>query len=173
VAVLIAVTGNWLIAGVQHSSSAGPRQVAAGLAAERPAKAILVPASDEGQMIAELASVEPVRSKTMLVRPSKLLARMNWTGTQYELLVPDLKSLTALFAQYPIEVIVLARHQGGIESPHETLLREMLASDPQWVLVRQYAEPGVEWSVYRKPGQSALPMAPLAAFMQGHLRSIP
>jgi hypothetical protein len=124
-------------------------------------------------MIAELSGAETVRSQTMLLRPSKLLARMNWLGTHYELLVPDVGSLTALFDQYPIDVIVLATDHGVALTPHDRVLREMLASDPRWVLERRYTEPGTEWAVYRRPLPAGTGMEPLIRFVRSHMRQIP
>ncbi len=173
---LVALIACLAVAGVARNRVELPgsvsRKVARDLVREKDPVAILVPGSREGPVIAELASAEAVRSRIMLIRPSKLLARMNWLGTQYELLVPDVKSMESLFDKYPIGVIVTAANRGGPESPHDRLLREMLASDPRWILERQYVEPGVDWNVYRRPRNPKMDVDTLAAFMRTHLSSL-
>jgi hypothetical protein len=147
------------------------RQIAKDLIAKGPS-VILVPTHMEGPMIAELASAVPVRSTVMMIRPTKLLARLNWLGTQYESLLSDEESMAALFEKYPIDTIILAKRRGLPEYPHEVLLSAMLKSDRRWVLERRYTESAVDWAVYRKSVPAGTPREPLIAFVRGHLRSV-
>ncbi len=148
-----------------------PRLIARDLLPENPT-AILVPGTKEGPMIAELASAEPVRSRILLIRPSKLLARVSWSAVQYQLLVPDVKAMKSILDRYPIGVIVMAVNRDGADLPHDRLLREMLASDPVWILQRRYAEPGVDWQIYRRPVDRAADAGSLESFVRSHLPSI-
>lgn len=149
------------------------RQVARDVSRAQQSGAILVPATMEGPMIAELASAERERSRILLIRPSKLLARMNWTGTQYQLLVPDVQALTSLFDKYPIDTIILATFPGRAELPHDRLLRQMVAADKRWEVQRKYAEPGGGyWEVYRRPSRPDAGTAALMAFMRTHLSAM-
>lgn len=148
------------------------RTVARDLLADPKTSAILVPTSGEGPLIAELSTREGVRSRIVMVRPSKLLARMNWLGTQYQLLVPDVEALTSLFNRLPIDVIVIADNDGAPEPPHDRLLREMLASDHRWLMARRYAGPGAAWEIYRRSGHSEVRMDSLLTLMRSRLPSL-
>jgi len=146
------------------------RQVARDVSIAQQSGAILVPASMEGPTIAELVSAEPERSRILLIRPSKLLARMNWTGTQYQLVIPDVEALTLLFDKYPINTIIMATFPGRAEFPHDRLLRQMLAADKRWGVRRKYTEPGGGyWEVYRRPSSPDAGNEALLAFMRTHL----
>jgi hypothetical protein len=149
------------------------RQVARDVTKAQNSRAILVPAGMEGPAIAELASVEPERSQVLLIRPSKLLARMNWTGSRYQLAVPDVKAMTSLFDQYPIDTIILAASPDRAELPHDRLLREMLASDSQWQIGRRYPQPGGGgWVVYRKQPRPDAGNGALVALMRASLPAL-
>jgi hypothetical protein len=99
---------------------------------------------------------------------------MNWAGTQYRLVVPDVKAMTSLFDEYPIDTIILAASPDRAELPHERLLREMLASgNSQWQIERKYIQPGGGgWVVYRKPPRPDAGNGPLIALMRTCLRAL-
>jgi 4-amino-4-deoxy-L-arabinose transferase-like glycosyltransferase len=150
-----------------------PRTLAHDIWSNWKSGAIVVPATMEGPAIAELASAEPERSRMLLVRPSKLLARMNWTGTQYQLLVSGVDDLKTIFDRYPINTIIFATYPGQPELPHDQLLRRMVASDSRWQLERRYTEKGGGvWEAYRRPDHSDTDTDALVSFMRARMRAM-
>ena len=118
------------------------RQVAQDLIREtRPDSAIVLPTRLEGPFIAEISSAEANRSHRFLVRPSKILSRMTWLGTDYELLTPDPRSISDLFARYPLDTIILQAGSDGPLFPHDKLLEKMVSQeDLHWRLTKTYSD---------------------------------
>jgi hypothetical protein len=147
------------------------RQIALNLvgSASGPPASILVPSSVEGAMIAELAAVLPLRPSMVMVRPSKLFARVNWLGTQYELLTPNVSALQGLLDTLPINIILVADSRSG-DPPHDALLRQMLHGNPSWLLRDTYPSTHASSiAVYERTPPSDIPISKLLTTIRARL----
>ena len=134
-----------------------------------PPLAILVPTPMEGAMIAELAAAVPQRSQMIMVRPSKLFARVNWLGTRYELITRNLNAISRLFEELPIDTILMAEPAAS-SRPHDILLREMvLAPGSEWSLQHFYPASGDRSVALYTRAKSNLSLSKLLGVIQDQL----
>jgi hypothetical protein len=87
---------------------------------------------NEGDLIAETLMRDPSRCGIVL-RSSKVLADESWSGDKYDLRYTDPQALVRYLNQIPVRYIILQNR--GFDVPHQRLLREVLAANPdQFVL---------------------------------------
>jgi hypothetical protein len=96
---------------------------------------VLVPADAEGPVIAEISELEPDRLARFLVRPGKLLARANWTGTSYRAVYKTKEEVQAVFDRLPLDAVIVRMNPQVEALEHEIQLRDMVLSFPnRWHL---------------------------------------
>jgi putative flippase GtrA len=91
---------------------------------------LLVPADLEGAFIAEYVSQEKRRPHSVLVRPGKTLAQMNWFGGNY---VPHVRTpgeVLDFLDRSRIRLILWHEHPKEEQRIHVRALREMLSENP-------------------------------------------
>jgi hypothetical protein len=97
---------------------------------------VLVSADAEGPMIAEISEREPHRLSRFLVRPNKLLARMDWNGNGYQCVYKTKEEVQALFDRIPFDLVIIRTNPPSSAMPHELLLRDAILAFPdRWKLV--------------------------------------
>ena len=95
-----------------------------------PYRSAMVSADAEGPMIAEIAQIEPRSTARYLVRPGKVLARMDWLGRNYEQLHASAEQMQTLFDRMPVDVVILRSNPGPGALPHERMLAETIHASP-------------------------------------------
>lgn len=138
-----------------------------------PFRSVLMPALCEGPAIAELAATLHERSRMVMVRPSKLFARTNWLGTQYESLTNDLPALRSLVEELPIDVILIDEISPP-NSLHAQLLAELVRTDSHaWRLQRAYPRTrSHQVKVYARVNPSPLPVSKLLEAIHDRLPTV-
>ncbi|HEX3876705.1 MAG TPA: glycosyltransferase family 39 protein [Bryobacteraceae bacterium] len=112
-------------------------------------RSILVSGDAEGPMIAGISGVEPDRLSRFLVRPSKLLAHMNWTGTIYQPRYKSKEELESLFERVPLDVLLVRMNPADDAPLHEFLLRDMVEAYPdRWRLTSAFTCGGSRYAAY-------------------------
>jgi hypothetical protein len=91
---------------------------------------VLVPADAEGSAIAEISEREPDRLARFLVRPGKLLARINWIGTSYHARYETKEGVQRLFDEFPLDAVIIRMNPPDDAIQHEILLRDMIGAFP-------------------------------------------
>jgi hypothetical protein len=111
---------------------------------------ILVPANDEGGMIAEFAMRDNARAQRFLARPSKLFGQMDWNFTFYRPYYKKADELEQFFEQNPIDIVITAEPLDLKALPHQRLLTEMLRKFPErWKLLGQFPQGNSRLLVYQ------------------------
>jgi hypothetical protein len=93
----------------------------------------------EGMMVSEIAIHEP-RPSHYVLRANKILANMNWMGTEYKSVYQTPEELMKFLKSGPIRIVV----DDGSVSPkdfreHQLLLRKTILTFPQsWKLIAQF-----------------------------------
>lgn len=91
---------------------------------------ILMPPDMEGPFIAEFLSLKPAERSYYLVRPSKLLASMDWFGERYSSLFRTTEEQLEYFRNRPVNLVISHECSATPPRPHESMLRDMLRSNP-------------------------------------------
>lgn len=93
-------------------------------------KGVMVSAEVEGPMIAEIVSLEPHAMDRYLIRPGKLLARMDWLGRNYHSTYDNTGQIQELFDHVPVNLVILRSVLPPSALPHERLLAETVHASP-------------------------------------------
>lgn len=88
--------------------------------------------AEEGSWIV-LASLREPRPSSVIVRATKVLARMGWNGEDYHLLAATPVDVAATLDRLGIETVILDDHLAVAGTlPHELLLRQTLETNSTW-----------------------------------------
>jgi len=122
---------------------------------------VLVPSNAEGPFIAEFAMHDRRRPARLLVRPLKLLSRVDWNGGSYQQLFHTPDELVNLFDRFPVQYTIMAVEPCRNCFPEDALLRETLRRHPErWT---QVAGPGPDWVIYQRTDGKELSAAGMEA----------
>lgn len=120
------------------------------------AASVLVPGDAEGIFIAEIAAGSQ-RGKAVLIRPSKILASVDWTASHYVARFPDCLGMEAFFERNPVDLMVLRDPPRAGAWPHEKMLSAMRSEFPErWHLVGRFPAATGSYLVYRYAPESIL-----------------
>jgi len=92
---------------------------------------VLTPSAREGSWIAEFAQTEAVRPQRILVRPTKILGKEDWNGSDWKPFYRSPEELEAFLERMPVKYCVLYRAPRR-NYPHDAWLRSMVAGRPDW-----------------------------------------
>jgi hypothetical protein len=92
---------------------------------------VLTPSAREGSWIAEFAQTELVRPQRILVRPTKILGKEDWNGSDWQPFYRSQEELEAFLERMPVKYCVLYRAPRR-NYPHDAWLRSMVASRSDW-----------------------------------------
>jgi hypothetical protein len=124
---------------------------------------LLAPSDLEGPFIAEFLIRERARPSSYVVRPSKLLARVNWFGGNYALVVRTPQQMAECIRRNAVRLIVWHRPPEDATKEHERILANMLLRYPStWVRSAALGGGGmVDWAIYEQaPHQGMAPINP-------------
>lgn len=108
--------------------------------------AVIVPSNQEGPWIAEFAQNDSVRSKRILIRPTKVFGKEDWNGSHWEPF-QFAGGLPGLFVKMPVKYCILSRSVARRHYPHDELLESAVARNPAgWRLV--YSSAGRGFQIY-------------------------
>lgn len=99
--------------------------------------AVLVPTLDEGIFVAGFTARENDPTNHILVRPSKLVASMDWLRNHYQMRTQSPADMAQLLRRCGIRVVIL-RGESLREFPHDQWLR-LVVQTAGWRLVRTFA----------------------------------
>lgn len=130
--------------GIPQKQSYGFSEVAQDLMSRPEARECVMMISSEaygeGIMIAEIA-MRDQRPGVIVLRATKILARLNWVGENYELLYHTPEETLARLQEIPVRFLVLDKTPGLQPVPHHQILLKMLAMYPdRWQLVGVYPQ---------------------------------
>ena len=91
----------------------------------------------ETTFVAEIA-MRDRRPNHFVLRASKMLARMNWSGNQYENRTVDENQVRDALRAWGVSRVIIDTTPGPIPWPHHRLLRSAVSADPEWRLTRRY-----------------------------------
>ena len=103
--------------------------------------AVLVPTSAEGPTVASFAATGS--SRRIVVRPNKLLAKLDWLASNYQPKFDSAQSVAKALSEGPIQILMLSTGlQAELVRPHDRFLREIVA-DPTagWRLLHTQKDP--------------------------------
>ncbi len=118
---------------------------------ERGYHSVLVPSDAEGPMIADISERKQSRLAGYMVRPSKLLARINWDATTYQARYRTKEETQALFDQFPLDAVIVRTNPPTDALQHEVLLYDAVVAFPnRWRLARSFtnAPSAANYAVY-------------------------
>jgi hypothetical protein len=111
-------------------------------------------APGEGGFIGEVAMREK-RPGHIVLRGTKMLARVNWAGNRYVVLFQSPEEVANYLESLAIRVLIVGRVAGQAQVQHERLVEEMVKRYPErWQLIGAYpssrasSPPGSEVRVY-------------------------
>ena len=117
----------------------------------------------EGMLVSEIA-MHDHRPGLIVLRATKMLARINWDGDNYALLHPDPEEMMKLLQEIPVRLLVIDRTPGPGPLPHHRNLLTMLTKYPdRWQLMATYPQKmhataaNSKIEVYRLKGQENRP----------------
>ena len=129
VAALAAVVFFATVFSIPHDSHYGYTEAARFLVSDPALQSASVLVSSgsigEGLLISEVAMRDP-RPKALVLRATKELAHMDWTGAHYESVYHDTASLLQYFHQAQVKGIVIDTYKGPGLFPHEELVKRAL-----------------------------------------------
>jgi hypothetical protein len=122
---------------------------------------ILVPSNAEGPFIAEFAMHDQRRLNRLLVRPLKLLFRVDWNGGSYQPLFHTADELLNLLDEFPVQYTIVAAEPCRNCYPEDALLRDTLRTHPErWARI---SATGDNWVIYQRSDGKQLTAAALEA----------
>jgi len=128
--------------------------------------AVLVSADAEGPMIAEIAGRDPLRETRFLIRPGKLFARINWSGTRYALRYNSPQEMQALIDHLPVSLAIARRNPPPGALPHELMLLDAIHAFPDhWRAVRSFGSNGRIYDLFEPASKSGMSGEQLEAFL--------
>ncbi|MEO8367683.1 MAG: glycosyltransferase family 39 protein [Candidatus Solibacter sp.] len=92
---------------------------------------VLTPSAREGAWIAEFAQTEASRPNRILVRPTKILGKEDWNGSDWQPFYRSQEELEAFMERMPVKYCVVYRAPRR-NYPHDQWLRSMVAGRPAW-----------------------------------------
>lgn len=117
----------------------------------------------EGMLVSEIA-MHDHRPGLIVLRATKMLARINWDGDKYALLYPEPEEMMNILQEIPVRLLVIDRTPGPGPLPHHRNLLTMLAKYPdRWQLLATYPQKmhataaNSKIEVYRLKGQENRP----------------
>jgi hypothetical protein len=123
---------------------------------------VLVPSNAEGPFIAEFAMHDRRRPARLLVRPLKLLARVDWNAGSYQQLFHTPDELVNLFDRFPLQYTIVPAGPCRNCFPQDELLRQTLRMHSErWTRV---SAPGNDWVIYQRTDGEELPAAAMEDF---------
>lgn len=121
---------------------------------------VVVPSDLEGPFIAEFVALEQHRPAGYLMRPSKMLARMDWGVEQYSPLFRTPEQMAEYFWQSTPKVIIWHQRSEKVQTVHEHILGEMLRNNPLlWRKAASFDPTGNQasaWAIYESTRTTAL-----------------
>jgi hypothetical protein len=94
----------------------------------------------EGMMVAEVAMLDH-RPGIVVLRATKMLARVNWIGEHYELRYTTPEEMMKALQEIPVRILVVDKTPGLGPMPHHRLLLKMLEMyRDQWQLLGVYPQ---------------------------------
>jgi hypothetical protein len=126
-------------------------------------KAVLVNTDSEGPTIAGVASLESQRAGgRFLIRPNKLLARINWMGSWYECRYRTPEEVEAALEQMPVDLVILRRNTTPTALRHEILLHQAVFETfpVRWRKVYSVSSAGADYDFF-EPAQKPTISEPL------------
>ena len=118
----------------------------------RKGRRVLVPPDGEGPFIAAFVELDPRRSDYVLLRPSKVLAQMDWFGGHYVSRFQNPGQVMDYLRSEPVNLVICREKPRPAMSEHERILREALARNPEaWRKAAAFPGAGrglSSWSVY-------------------------
>ena len=155
--VVVSAASHWLF----HFPPIVPSPVRpiAEFVASHPYEAVLVNTDSEGPTIAGIASLESHRAgDRFLIRPNKLLARINWMGTWYECLYRTPQEIETVLEQMPVDLVILRRNPGPKAPLHEVLLHEAVFEtfSVRWRKVYSVSSSGVDYDLFEPVQKPAI-----------------
>ena len=83
----------------------------------------------EGLLISELAMREP-RPRDVVLRATKVLAKVDWTGSDYQLLFTNTSQLLRCFRKEHVMVLVTDDYPSSLRFEHQQLIEKMISQNP-------------------------------------------
>jgi hypothetical protein len=104
------------------------------------------------------------RPGLIVLRATKIFARINWDGDKYALLYPEPEEMMKILEEIPVRLLVIDRNPGPGPLPHHRNLLKMLSKYPdRWKLMATYPQKmhataaNSKIEVYRLQGQENRP----------------
>lgn len=155
--LVVSAASAWLF----HFPTIVPSQVRpiAAFVTSHPYQAVLVNTDSEGPTIAGIASLESHRAADrFLMRPNKLLARVNWMGNWYECRYRTPQEIETVLEQMPVDLVILRRDPGPKAIQHELLLHEAVFDTfpDRWRKVYSVSPDGVTYDFFEPVQKPAI-----------------
>ena len=83
----------------------------------------------EGLLISELAMREP-RPRDVVMRATKVLAKVDWTGSDYKLLFTNTSEVLKFLAQNHVGLLVTDNYPSSLHFGHQPLIEKMIRQNP-------------------------------------------
>lgn len=112
-------------------------------------KSILVPPDMEGAFIAAFVLQDQHRPSYYLLRPSKVMARMDWFGGDYHNRFGSSEDAMGYFRKNQVDLIVFHERPEATLAAHEHILADVLTERSWWRQAATFGNPRV-WSVYQR-----------------------
>jgi len=161
--VALAVAGGYgverfrLVRKVSDGYPAVVRELLAGGAFRDSVMLIAAGAAREGAFIAEVAMQER-RPGHVVLRASKALARMGWSGGQYRMLYSDPAAVADYLESIPVGLVAVDEDSAAARRPHQDQLAEALRlRSDRWRLLPLEAHRNSRLRVYRLVGHEGRP----------------
>lgn len=94
-------------------------------------------AAVETVFVAEVA-MRDRRPNHFVLRAAKMLARMTWNERRYETRVSNEGQVRDILHRLGVSTIIIDTTMGVRRWPHHRLLKNLVSTDPEWRLTRQY-----------------------------------
>jgi hypothetical protein len=116
---------------------------------------ILVPPDLEGPFIAEFVAQDHRRPSYYLLRPSKIMATLDWFGGDYHSRFGSADEAMNCFRDNRVDLIVWHTPPPAALAPHTLILADVLREDRGcWRRTASFASGSASWSVYQRVNQT-------------------